>query len=396
MFAHYPHTSTSYDQVAQLYSGLGAGLSAASVLGRTIFGSRNSGMYLRSGRVVGQRRRRAPAPFSRNVRRRTSLAQARTVRRRMPVEGRGVTNQHDRQIIYKKSRMPRRYKKSWRIFKRKVNAIAEKNLGTNTVVFNGKYTFSNSDSTLHGLAEVALYGLNSSTHAVYNDLNNISALGNPNDFTAAGGYPVDLTTKYYFQSAVLDITMRNVSEFTSTFDLNTACTLEVDLYEISVKQGSSYKTSGSITGNDFNSFSQYLKRGDGDTKVIGNAVGVGLSSIEPDKRGTTPWDHPDAISKFGIKIWKKTKFFIANGQTATYQYRDPRRHVSSHMNLVEQISCNKPRWTRHIFIVFKAVPGIVVGGAPGMTTEKLVIGATRKYMYKQEGVNQTRDVHIAQ
>lgn len=394
MFAHYPDTYTSREQVAQLYSGLGAGIAAAGIVGQSFLGSRKSGMYLRSGRVVGSRRSRTNAPVSRNVRPRTSLALARTVRRRMPVEGRGVTNQHDRQMIYKKRRMPKRFKRGWRKFKRKVRHIAEKSLGTNTVVFNGAYTFENSIVGNHGLAQVALYGLNS-TNPVYNDLFNISFVQNGGvDFDAAG-YPTDLTTKYYFQSAVLDITMRNVSEFADT-SLNPAATLEVDLYEISVKQGGTYFTSGASTANVFNDLGQYFLRGDNDTQVIGNAVGAGISSIDPSKRGTTPWDHPDALSKFGIKIWKKTKFFIASGQTSTYQYRDPRRHVVSQMRLKEGTSCNKPGWTKHIFIIFKAVPGIPIGTGAGQTTEKLIVGATRKYMYKQEGVNQTRDIHIAQ
>lgn len=396
MFAHYPYAQTSRDQVAQLYSGLGAGLTAASVVGRSFF-SPNSGMYLRSGRVVGQRRRRTPAPAFRNVRPRTTYAQARTVRRRMPVEGRGVTNQHDRQLIYKKRRMPKRLKRRWRSFKRKVSYIAEKNLGTNTVVFNGRYTFSNSNLSNHGVAEISLYG-QASTQVLYSDLRNIGAIQWTGDFTAAAGYPVDLTTKFYFQSAVVDVTMRNVSEFTLGGDLNTAATLEVDLYEISVnKSGGSFLTGGSVIGNAFNGLIQYFGRGDNDTKVIGNVGPIaGASSIEPEKRGTTPWDHPDAISKFGIKIWKKTKFFIASGQTSTYQYRDPRRHVTSLMHLNEATSCNKVGWTRHILVIFKAVPGINIGSGPGETTEKMTIGVTRKYMYKQEGVNQTRDVHIAQ
>lgn len=361
-------------QIAQLYTGAGLASTAAAALYRT--------MRTRSGK-----RYRRGGPVRRNVRPRYNYL--RTVRRRTTVEGRGVTNQHDRQLIYRKKKLPYGKKKSWRRFKNKVLAVSEKGLGAQTVVFNGAVTLSNATSTNHGIGSVSLYG-QTSLVAQHDDLNNMAGYVNDaGDYTNALGVIVKPNTKYFFQSAVLDITMRNISHFGDTGALNSAATLEVDVYEMSVKK----------VGNDsvttFNEVATYFGRADTNTATIGNASGVGISSLSIYKRGTTPWDLPTALSQYGVKIWKKTKLFISNGQTATYQYRDPKRHVINHASMLETESCNR-KFTRHIMFIFKVVPGIVVGDGIGETTEKLLIGCTRKYLYKVEGNNENRDIHISQ
>ena len=63
--------------------------------------------------------------------------------------GVGVTNQHDRAFVYRKKRMPRRRGKRWMKFSRKVHFVAEKDLGTRTIVMNGSRQIFNTTSGMH-------------------------------------------------------------------------------------------------------------------------------------------------------------------------------------------------------------------------------------------------------
>ena len=59
-----------------------------------------------------------------------------TVTKKRQTSGLGVTQQHDRRMVYRKRRMSRRLKRRWRNFSRKVLSVSEKDLGSRTVVRN--------------------------------------------------------------------------------------------------------------------------------------------------------------------------------------------------------------------------------------------------------------------
>lgn len=308
-----------------------------------------------------------------------------TRRRNQVKSGQGVTTQYDRRQIYSKKSMPRKKKRIWRKFVKKVHAVAEKELGTRTVLFNSTYTTTSNTVGQQGLVSFALYPLRSASGQL-NDLFAISGLENTGDPTSAGGGNVDDTTMYMFQSGILDLTIRNVSDLqtgAAVFTQTGEAKIELDIYEVSVR-----KNARDATGN-FNSLVSLIQDGE-IAKTI--AVGTGLTY---NQRGTTPWDFPVALSKFGIKIWKKTKFFIPNNDTITYQMRDPKRHTVQRRSLTQSEGCNMPGMTRFILIQFKLVPGLTVGSAVGEYRQRIVTGVTRKYMYKIEGFNDTRDSFIA-
>lgn len=313
--------------------------------------------------------------------------QGRRIRRPVNVGGRGVTSEHDRQFIYRKKSMPFYKKVRWRRFKRKVNAVAEKELGSRTIVFNKKaLIFSNATISKQIAQGIALYPYKS-TLDYLNDLQNISVSENLNaDPTAAAGITVQESTKFIFQSGVLDLTLRNTSDFNNEA-LNGEATLEVDIYEMSAKR---MLRDGAIAQNSLETF---LGNAAGDMEQIG-AAGVNL---QIDDRGITPFDVTYGLSRGKIKIWKKTKMFIRSGQTATYQYRDPKRHVWSLEYMNAGLGPNMPNATHWIFVVAKVVPGITVGNTEGaQTRERLHIGVTRKYLYKLEGANDDRTEYITQ
>lgn len=308
--------------------------------------------------------------------------------------GNGVTAQHDRRQVYRKKRMNRGVRRGWRKFKNKVHAISEKELGSRTVVFNRTVDWTvgagyyNQTSGNHLFLSFSLYGAQA-TNSWFNDLNNISGYENVSNPTASAGGYVDSTTKFIFQSAVLDLTITNTSATILTQGtpptFNTyGGKMEIDIYEVTVGQGQSDLTfSPSLT-------TDYFTNGANETLNIGGA-GDGIQFI---KRGVTPWDLPQALSRHRIKIWKKTKFFIDSLGTLTYQMRDPKRHVISKAKMANLAGCNYPGWTRHIIIVGKLVPGYNVGNGVGSYVEKLDVGVTRKYLYKLEGQNDTRDRYL--
>jgi len=300
--------------------------------------------------------------------------------------GQGVSLQHDRRLIYVRKRMPRYKRRIWRKFINKVHAVAEKSYGSRTVVFNTTYSVANNTSGQHAIGSFYLYGQKSTTSWA-NDLNALSALENfEANPTTAAGITVEKSTKLLFQSAVLDLTIRNSSQIkTSTgYEANYLAKMELDIYECYITQDviDTNFTHQNLEGLLDNNVSQ--------TKPIG---GTG-TEINVFQRGTTPWDHTQVLSKFGVKIIKKTKFFIANGDTITYQCRDPKRRVASIRDLSAEEGFNKVRWTRCFLLIGKLVPGLQVGEATGNFREEFTVGITRKYLYKVEGANDDRTRYI--
>jgi len=301
--------------------------------------------------------------------------------------GQGVTVQHDARQIYRRRRMPRRKRKVWKRFLKKVHAVSEKDLGSRMVVFNVSAGFTNTTLGNQGVAYCALYSVKSGD-SFMTDMNNLSGLENVGNPTAALGSTVYDTTKWLFQSAILDVTFRNTSGiWSSSGTVNTLTSeakLEVDVYEL-------------ISGKEWND--QLGAKGDPlavfneGADMQPNIGGAGTAAVLG-LRGVTPWEFPAALGYYRVKILKKTKYFVNNGDTFTYQIRDPRRRVIYQERMEQALGGNMPRWTRHVLILFKLVPGLTVGSTDGTYRESLTCGITRKYFYKIEGVSEDRDRYL--
>lgn len=336
-------------------------------------------LALATGRYIG--RRVALSRRGRGAGSRTKTGQ------RSVTSGYGVTTQYDKSLIYRKRNMPKRKKRIWRRFINKVHAVSERDMGTRTVLFNGQYDIRNDVPTNHGCMTLTLYSMRGSAN-FSDDMFQIYSFENKGDQTAAAGDTVDETTKFMFKSAVLDITIRNSSGTTDglgNITLNSAAKLELDIYEIMVRTETSDNSSNYLT------LSQLFANGTNDSKNIGGAgTGITIQS-----RGVTPFELPQALSRWRMKILKKTKYFIPNGDTVTYQMRDAKRHVmdGDRMNNNDGFGY---RFTKYIYIIFKVVPGLTVGSLSGNFVEKIDVGSTRKYSYKIEGVNEDRDRYVTQ
>lgn len=296
-----------------------------------------------------------------------------TQRRRRGTSGQGITNQYDRSRIYRKSRMPRFRRRRWRRFNRRVNAVSEKDLGSRTVVRNNlSITTAPMDPAgeqQHAVFYHTLYGLQNATFGSNNDINEMSQ---DSDLGSTG--------KAIFKSAVLDLTFRNTS-IRAESSTNPPITLEVDVYEISV--GVLLSQTGKA-----NTIAGIFAEGSSDTGTIpGQVQGLAIN-----QRGTTPWDFPSALSEYRVKIWKKTKYFLGENQTFTYQLRDPKRHVLDKQTMAGPGE-NIPYLTRYIYYIFKPTPGYAYVEQPNNDIYSLSCGVTRKYLYKIMDKTQDYDMY---
>lgn len=293
----------------------------------------------------------------------------------------GGTNA-DNRLVYRKKSMPRKKKKRWASFIRRVNAVDERELGTRTVLVNDSIQQNNVTAGTQSCLTLALYPFVNGTNGWLDDMNVIGQLENSGNPTAAAGGTVDRNTKIMFHSAVMDVTIRNTSQkYTApdVADLSADAALELDVYDLVVRQNSN------DISNTLLSLSALLNAYD-QREIGGGGTGIAIGD-----RGCTPFELPSGISRFGIKVLKKTKFFIPNGQTVTFQVRNPKRKVISYGDLTQNDGFNRKGWTTFKFLVYKLVPGLVYGTSVGQYKARIDVGCTRKYMYKVEGFNEPRE-----
>lgn len=350
-----------------------------------------SARFGRGGRLSGMN---PMLNLSRRLGRATRLAGARSrtttgTRTQGNVSGIGVTTQRDSKFIYAKRRMPSGRRRNWRRFSRKVHAVAEKDMGSRTVVRNHLLNATNSTDGRQTIAALYLYGQRGVTN-VADDLFVLSGLENVGNPTADAGTTIDSSTKIIFKSAVMDVTIKNASAVRDSLNPailipNGELKMEVDVYEISVRE------STEETGATYTNLESLFANNNTNTKPIGGGAGVELDLF---LRGVTPFDLTYALSRWGIKIWKKTKYLIPNGDVITYQMRDPKRRVAQLKDIGGKDGFNRRGWTRALLCIGKLVPGYTLGTEENQYVERLLFGYTRKYLYKIEGVNEDRTRYV--
>lgn len=303
--------------------------------------------------------------------------------------GQGVTFESDKARVYRRKRMPKRKRRKWRKLIKLDRAIDLKKCGSRTYVFNAQETDESNVAGEQGVFHCALYSGESTLKTYLGDVQYICKTDNELSPTADLGVTVSRTSKLFFMSGVLDLTIRNTSYFPSGGSLSGLATLEVDIYEV-ISKRPWFEKDDATTLKAWPNIQQLFTECEGDMKGINNA-----DPLEYNFRGVTPWDQTYALSRFGIKILKKTKYRISNGNTITYQMRDPKNRVISKNRGKELAGVNVPGWTRHVLIYYKTIPGILVGTDPGATSQQISIGITRKYMYKVENGTEKRASYIS-
>lgn len=261
-----------------------------------------------------------------------------------------VTNQ------YRYKRMPRRKRKAWKKFSKKVVAVQIAQTGLKTVVFNYGNIHSAEFSTEQGYFHCDLYGcLGASDSAFGAGRNDMRRLFSNDPSIEQNIGPLNPRLgKLIFGSAVIDMTIRNPTEFDS----------EVDIYYISYVKND---TNPSLT----TSFNGGINIDEPINGSIPNQV------IELTQRGTTPFDMPAALSQNGVHIMNKKKLLLPPGASSFIQYRDPRNHTIEWGNIVTTGHAQK-KLTYSVLVVHKKAVG-----APSELISQLAFGVTRKYSYHE-------------
>lgn len=288
-----------------------------------------------------------------------------------------TTTQYDTTTQYRYKRMPRRKKRIWKKFVKKVQAVEQKSLGTKTVLFNSQ-TEAAGLAGKQGYAAVFLYGRSGTKDPAgtqqdpYNGLNGLrdiqTIMNNDTDIMSPNTQGTR-GAKFTFKSAVLDTTCTNIGNRS----------LEVDVYEVNVR------TDDTKTATPFATIANAMNI----TDVIPNTN----SNVQVDiaNRGVTLFDLPSAISNDKWKIYKKRKYFVAAGSSFTFQFRDPSNYVinASENKITEggNGSYAYRKMTRMFFFIVKNVSGYDGDEC------KLRIGNTRKYSYCVNELATNQDVY---
>lgn len=274
-----------------------------------------------------------------------------------------TTNQYDTVSQYRYKRMPKGKRRRW-VKKVKANAAMDYALAaTRTVVYNASLEMPIRHTTgfTQGIIATHLYGLNGDGGGIngytwefgQSDLNYLVST-DPAIIPPSGKL-----NKFRFNSAVLDITCRNSSEANLG--------LEVDLYVITYKTESEYRS--------------FYRLHLGAVSALNDSTGAtGTTNLSLEKRGVTPFDIT-TMASFGVKILSKRKIFLPNGQTFTYQIRDPKNHAYGSDNIYDNQGYVIPYQTKTLLCIFKPIVGGNVADA------KLTMGATRTYRYSIIGQN---------
>lgn len=360
-------------------------------IGKQLYKARYGTNGMRSPPYTPQKKRMAPTG-SRSGPKRSRYAPTSSSRYRGPyMTATAVTQQHDIKRQYTKKKRPKRQRKIWKKFVKKVQAVNLKDQGLVTVLFNSSYTSTDVGAGSQTFLELHLYGLRSGAAGVcgVNDLATlVSSDLNLTSFKAplAGGIGGNVIVQGYqpegpggysknqpiekirFESAIMDATIYNAS----------TNVMEVDIYTIVYSKN--LKGNFSSLSNVFqyaldnNQIPTQANPADG---VINNNTALSIAT-----RGCTPFELGAAISIGNIKILKKEKVLLQAGQAFTQQHRDPKnRKFDPKMFYTSSANNYKiPGMTVTKLFIGKNVD-------PNSSTPPLLrAGCTRVYKYSYEGL----------
>lgn len=266
----------------------------------------------------------------------------------------GITGQHDRQVQYKKRRMPKYKRRRWVNFVKRVTAATQNRKGTRTFVFNRTTEVTAAAATVQTVVSCMLYGRNG-----VNVSNTVNAEHGMSDlFDIFNNASYSDSTKIQLMSGLCDITMTNTG----------TTGIEMDIYEVY------FRKSNTAYDNNYNAIVQ----AQAETVTLGAA-----NSLEITDRGVQLFDIPQFMRNTGCTIFKKVKVFIPVNGTTTYQIKSNKNWFIDRTQAENSTSATPaglggyimPYKTRGIIAVFKGVTG-------GTAIPKLSIGSTHRYAWK--------------
>lgn len=293
------------------------------------------------------------------------------VGRRQATRSGGVTTQHDSKSQYRRRRAPRRLRWRMRRIRRTFVSNMMKLVGTRTFFTNSRVTSSSAIGTqIFDTMVLFGYGPSGTLGSMgrgYNDVNDIisndvllnNTVNDPS-LRASGG-----DVKMYFDTGVLDVTIQNLS---SADEVTSG--VELDVYEFTCN-GKFQRSLAADGGGGYTLHNYYVNRASDQV-----TQGAGLTQIDPYDRGVTPFEMGVLNKEMGLRVVKKTKYFIPYGDVITYQIRDSGNHGLSTRKVINEQPVCLP-FAKGIIIVCKVLPQYSDVMAPS-----LVIGNSRKFKYK--------------
>lgn len=274
--------------------------------------------------------------------------------------------------------MPRRRRRRWVRFARKVNHVVLRGQqGLKKQIFRRLHTISSISGSC-GFSDALLYSGDGdgSLHASdlgelfrghlgaadFNDANNLTVLSNA-------------SKQLKFESAQLEITMTNSGNYKAI----------VEAYYIRCRKQHSH-TNNTIYNCASGIYQLgFVKQDQVQDLETGETVGIGKQSEF--QVGTTPFQSPRFCSTF--KILRRRKFTIAPGNSISWILKDPRNRTINAENVRAQLFV--PHVSHGYFLQVYGVPGLI-GDDPPLPTSALPVNitvyATRKYQYYTPVSNQ--------
>ena len=306
-----------------------------------------------------------------------AFSATRTIRRNKPHVSAPLTYDNDFKTDYRHRRMPRRRRRRWVKFVRKVNAVTLRNQqGLRKVIFRtlltyspladltsygGSLLYSADGDPLQGQADVGNLFRNHLTAAVFNSENDLTAVG-----------PAE--RMLHFESAQLEVTMRNVGTDTAI----------VEVYRVVCRKMHA-QTNASVNNTIGGVYALgFIKQGQIFDIESGQVVGTNPET--PTEIGTTPFQSRRFCETY--KIYSRKKFQIAAGNTVSFILKDPRNRVINAQNVRSQLCM--PRNTHGYFYQIYGAPGVITGTAHQAVPASVVVSETRKYQYRTPINSETR------
>lgn len=284
-----------------------------------------------------------------------------------------VTFQHDYAHIYSRKKAPRSVRRRARkaafsFNKRLVASLGQKTWNRSGVFASGTITptgLGNSQSVF----DLGLFGGNSTGSNTWGDLYAIAA-GNGDGLN-------DVTGKLWFQSACLDVQLKNTTGLGEGFP--TAVTICVELYTVYARRDGYF-----FPGEDWN---EAMDNQD----LLDN----GGAKATPLSLNATPFDAPGFGSSWLIA--KKVRYRISPGNSVYLQMRDPKRKCFDTARFEWDSGSENTRiktfkgWTRGYIFVIRSDTA-VTSPTPLLVPFSYQAIFTKNYKYAQQESN--RDAQV--
>lgn len=244
-----------------------------------------------------------------------------------------LTTQYDARRLYRYKRMPRRKRRAWVKFSKKVQAVTNA-LGNHYL----SYTSTNTQSPLAGsqaFGYALIYGVTGVTPGHGND--DIFKIVPDLGFTANKQF------KLMFKSATLDAEWSVPTTNTSSVTL--------DIYEIICRKDIPSSVGNNLSDIFFEGISSLTA-----------APGAG-GALAAGQVGVTPFQ--SKLFCQNVKILSKTRVLMSPGQTCHKEVRDPKNRTLQYSDSYNWL-ISKGGWTRGFFWIAEAVTNGVLF-SPGFT-----------------------------